>query len=335
MPGEIQNLIRNMSSANPRWGAPCIHGELQKLGINLAQATVAKYMVPHRKPPSQTWRTFLKNHAKDLVSTDFFVVPTATFRLLFVFLVLSHDRRRLIHFGVTSHPTAEWTARQLVSLDTLRPDRFLVLTRRDAHTPVLRGIEAARQAGFRALKIDAVVVRGANEDELADLIEFGKGAGAEVRFIEYMDVGGATQWSRSKVVSRAEILDALSRRYGRIAPVGEGSSAPAEWFLLADGTVFGIIASTTTPFCRRCDRSRLTADGIWYLCLYAEEGTDLRKSLRGGATREEIKSLIVSQWAKRTDRGAEERKDLPSRGMLVGIQQLRQDPHLEMHTRGG
>ncbi len=109
-----KNLIQKMSSANPGWGAPRLHGELQKLGIHLAQATVAKYMVCHRKPPSQTWRIFLENHAKELVSTDFFVVPTATFGLLFVFLVLSHDRRRLLHFGVTSHPTAEWTARQLV-----------------------------------------------------------------------------------------------------------------------------------------------------------------------------------------------------------------------------
>jgi transposase InsO family protein len=113
VPTEVQNLIQKMSSANPRWGAPRLHGELRKLGIRLAQATVAKSMVRHRKPPSQTWRTFLENHAKELVSTDFFVVPTATFRLLFVFLVLSHDRR-LLHFGVTSHPTAEWTARQLV-----------------------------------------------------------------------------------------------------------------------------------------------------------------------------------------------------------------------------
>lgn len=87
MPTEVQNLIYEMSSANPRWGAPRLHGELLKLGIRLAQATVAKYMVRHRKPPSQTWRTFLENHAKELVSTDFFVVPTATFRLLFVFLV--------------------------------------------------------------------------------------------------------------------------------------------------------------------------------------------------------------------------------------------------------
>ena len=111
---EIRALIRRMSLANPRWGAPRIHGELLKLGIEVSQGTVAKYMVRHRKPPSQSWRTFLTNHAQDLVSTDFFVVPTATFRLLFVFVVLSHNRRRLVHFGVTSHPTAEWTAQQLL-----------------------------------------------------------------------------------------------------------------------------------------------------------------------------------------------------------------------------
>jgi transposase InsO family protein len=103
-----------MSLANLRWGAPRIHGELLKIGIAVSQATVAKYMVRHRKPPSQTWRIFLKNHAKDLVSADFFVVPTITFQLLFVFVILDHDRRRPIHFAVTSNPTAEWTARQLL-----------------------------------------------------------------------------------------------------------------------------------------------------------------------------------------------------------------------------
>src|SRR5882724_3085161 len=111
---EVRNLIRKMSLASPRWGAPRIHGELLKIGIAVSQATVAKYMVRHRKPPSQTWRTFLKNHAKDLVSADFFVVPTITFQLLFVFVILDHDRRRPIHFAVTSNPTAEWTARQLL-----------------------------------------------------------------------------------------------------------------------------------------------------------------------------------------------------------------------------
>ena len=111
---EVRNLIRQMSLANPRWGAPRIHGELLKLGIQVSQATVAKYMVRHRKPPSQTWRTFLKNHTKELVSVDFFVVPTVTFRLLFVFVILGHDRRRPLHFAVTANPTAEWTARQLL-----------------------------------------------------------------------------------------------------------------------------------------------------------------------------------------------------------------------------
>ena len=111
---EVADLIRRMSVANPRWGAPRIHGELMKLGISISQATVAKYMVRHRKPPSQNWRTFLENHMQNLVSADFFVVPTITFRLLFVFVILSHDRRRPIHFAVTANPTAEWTARQLL-----------------------------------------------------------------------------------------------------------------------------------------------------------------------------------------------------------------------------
>jgi hypothetical protein len=92
-----------MSLANPRWGAPRIHGELRKIGIEVSQATVAKYMIRHPKPPSQTWRTFLKNHAKNLVAADFFVVPTIAFQLLFVFVILDHDRRRPIHFAVTSH----------------------------------------------------------------------------------------------------------------------------------------------------------------------------------------------------------------------------------------
>jgi len=103
-----------MSLANPRWGAPRIHGELLKLGIDIGETTVAKYMVRPRRPSSQTWKAFLSNHMQDLVSTDFFVVPTATFRLLFVFIVLSHERRRVWHFAVTVHPTAEWTAQQLI-----------------------------------------------------------------------------------------------------------------------------------------------------------------------------------------------------------------------------
>jgi transposase InsO family protein len=111
---EVRDLIRRMSRANPLWGAPRIHGELLKLGIDLSQTTVAKYMIRHRKPPSPSWRAFLDNHLKNLVSIDFFTVPTVRFRILFVFLVLSHDRRRIVHFNVTEHPSAEWTGRQLV-----------------------------------------------------------------------------------------------------------------------------------------------------------------------------------------------------------------------------
>jgi putative transposase len=110
----IRDLIRTMSTANALWGAPRIHGELLKLGIEISQATVAKYMVRHPKPPSQTWRTVLSNHTKQLASIDFFTVPTITFRILYVFVVLSHERRRVIHFNVTSHPTAAWTSQQLL-----------------------------------------------------------------------------------------------------------------------------------------------------------------------------------------------------------------------------
>ena len=131
-----------------------------------------------------------------------------------------------------------------------------------------------------------------------------------------------------------ELLDLLQQRYGPIRPLREMGSAPAERFALPDGTVFGIIASTTAPFCQTCDRSRLTADGMWYLCLYARKGIDLRTPLRGGASREEMRAIIQAGWSRRTDRGAEERLGIWARGVLVQIEGLRNDPHLEMHTRG-
>jgi hypothetical protein len=110
---ETRKLIRQMSHENPLWGAPRIHGELLKLSIDIGETSVGKYMARGRKPPSQTWRTFLENHIKSMVSVDFFTVPTVRFQVLYVFLVLAHDRRRILHFGVTAHPTAEWTAQQL------------------------------------------------------------------------------------------------------------------------------------------------------------------------------------------------------------------------------
>ena len=228
--------------------------------------------------------------------------------------------------------------RVTVSLDTLKRERFKALTRRDSFQQVLEGIEAAVRVGFKGLKFDTVAILGYNDDELVDLIEYGKRFGGEVRFIEYMDVGGATDWSMDKVLSRAAILKLLSQHYGPIEPVLEKSSAPAQRFALPDGTTFGIIASTTTPFCATCDRSRLTADGMWFLCLYATEGTDLRQPLRAGASRDEIKALLLAGWQARQDRGAEQRKELERVGIrarLVEIERLRQDPRLEMHTRGG
>lgn len=113
VPRDVQTLLRTMSRANPLWGAPRIHGELLKLGIAVSQATVAKYMGRDRQPPSQTWRTFLANHIGQVVAADFFVVPTATCRLLFVLVLVAHERRRVVHVAVTDHPTAAWTAQQL------------------------------------------------------------------------------------------------------------------------------------------------------------------------------------------------------------------------------
>lgn len=229
--------------------------------------------------------------------------------------------------------------RVTVSLDTLRPERFRQLTRRDEFSRVIEGVESVGKAGFPNLKLDTVAIRGFNDDELIPLIEFAKHYQAEVRFIEYMDVGGANEWSLDKVCSRAMILEQLSRHYGPVEALPERGAAPAQRFLLPDGTTFGIIPSTTTPFCALCDRSRVTADGMWYLCLYATTGIDLRKSLRTGASAEEMRSLIRTGWAARRDRGAEERKALERVGLrdggLIGIDRLREDPHLEMHARGG
>ncbi|HYD49531.1 MAG TPA: GTP 3',8-cyclase MoaA [Terriglobales bacterium] len=223
-----------------------------------------------------------------------------------------------------------------ISLDTLDGDRFLALTRRDELGHVLEGIAAAAAAGFRnGIKLDAVVMRGVNDDELFALLEFARTVPAELRFIEYMDVGGATRWSWERVVSRAEILAALGHRYGAVEPLPNADSAPADRFRLPDGTVFGIISSTTAPFCHACDRSRLTADGMWYRCLYAIEGSDLRAPLRGGASDEEIAARIAGIWRERRDRGAEERLRLERRATSVDSGDLRRDPHLEMHTRGG
>jgi len=225
--------------------------------------------------------------------------------------------------------------RVTISLDTLRPERMLAFARSSRHADVLAGIAAAQAAGFEAVKLNAVVLRGYNDDEVADLLAFGRERGLEVRFIEYMDVGGATRWSGDTVVSQAEMLATIAGRFGPVTPVPGRGAAPAEQFQLEDGTRFGVIASTTRPFCRDCDRSRVTADGTWFLCLYAREGVDLRAALRDGRPDQEVAALIAAAWAARDDRGAEVRLALPDRGALVALEGLRADPRQEMHTRGG
>jgi GTP 3',8-cyclase len=224
--------------------------------------------------------------------------------------------------------------RVTVSLDTLRRDRFLSLTRSDALDRVLAGIEAASGL-WGALKIDTVVMRGVNEDELVALVEYGKRVNAEVRFIEYMDVGGATGWNPELVVGRQEILASLAGHYGPVEPLSQEDGGTADRFRLPDGAVVGVISSTTHSFCRWCDRSRLTADGLWYLCLYAATGIDLRKLVRSGASIESIREALASVWQARKDCGAEQRQLLPHRTPLIPADGLRKDPHLEMHTRGG
>jgi cyclic pyranopterin phosphate synthase len=225
--------------------------------------------------------------------------------------------------------------RVTISLDTLRRDRFVRLTRLDALDTVLAGIEVAREAGFPPPKIDTVVRRGVNDDEIADLLAFARDLRAEIRFIEYMDVGGATRWRPEAVVSRLEILERVAAHFGPARPLVDRSPAPADRYSLGDGTVFGVISSTTQPFCDDCDRSRLTADGVWLLCLYATDGVNLRVPLRRGVPATELRALITRRWEARTDRGAMDRLDLDRRAAVISPAVLKEDAHLEMHTRGG
>ncbi len=217
------------------------------------------------------------------------------------------------------------------SIDTLRPERARALSRTTRLGDVLDGLRAARDAGFTGTKINAVVMRGKNDDELHELVALAREHGAEMRFIEYMDVGGATRWSARDVVSRDEILAAL----GGPKPIETASPHPAVRYRMSDGTVIGVVASTTAPFCASCDRSRVTADGVFFGCLYAERGVDLRTPLRAHATEADLAATVRAAWESRDDRGAEHRRALAERTAFVPLSRLRADPHREMHTRGG
>ncbi len=245
-------------------------------------------------------------------------------------IALTTNATRLAQYAEDLHMAG--LQRITVSLDTLDPGRMESMTGRRVMTKVREGLETAAAIQFDSIKINTVVIRGFNDDELCELVSFAKSIGAELRFIEYMDVGGATHWSMDQVVGRNEILKILTNHFGTITPASIRGSVPAESFTLEDGTRFGIISSVSNPFCSTCDRSRLTADGMWYLCLYASNGFDLRSKLR---RKENLSDFIKDVWENREDRGAESRLKEPQRDILYNLTDLKLDPHREMHKRGG
>jgi GTP 3',8-cyclase len=222
-----------------------------------------------------------------------------------------------------------------VSLDTLVPARFEQLAQRSRLLDVIAGIDAAVSAGLSRIKTNSVIMRGVNDDELYDIVEFARARSLEPRFIEYMDVGGAMNWSPRAVVTREEILERLAQRYGSLRRLHNRDGAPADRYVLSDGFVVGVISSTTQPFCSRCDRARVTADGELLTCLYAKRGLDVRGLLRSEASDERLRELLARRWQARDDRGAELRLAGGARGPLVGVEALVRNPHLEMHKRGG
>lgn len=223
--------------------------------------------------------------------------------------------------------------RVTVSIDAVDDELFAQMSQRDDLKRVLEGLESV--AHTPGLKLDSVMMKGINDSQLFPLMELAERVGAELRYIEYMDVGGATEWSTDKVLSQEEILAALARKYGEITALEGRGSAPAQRFQLPTGQTFGIVASTTRPFCRSCDRARVTADGQLLTCLYSRLGRDLRKLLRGGLADEQILESLAQIWRVRDDRGAEKRLELETRGPLANAAELQENVHLEMHTRGG
>ncbi|WP_066949147.1 GTP 3',8-cyclase MoaA [Streptomyces lushanensis] len=196
-----------------------------------------------------------------------------------------------------------------VSLDTLRPEVFRALTRRDRHADVISGLRAAHEAGLSPVKINAVLMPGLNEDEAPELLAWAIQRGYELRFIEQMPLDAQHGWKRDGMITAGEILDSLGTRF-RLAPEGERvrGSAPAERWIVDGGPHrVGVIASVTRPFCHACDRTRLTADGQVRTCLFAREETDLRGALRSGASDEEIATMWkLAMWGKRAGSGLDD-----------------------------
>jgi cyclic pyranopterin phosphate synthase len=188
-----------------------------------------------------------------------------------------------------------------VSLDSLKPERFFAMTRRDELHNVLAGIAEAQVAGFSPMKVNAVVERGANDDEILDLVRYGRDNSVEVRFIEFMPLDATNEWERNKVVSQDEIVATIAAEFPLELMPARGAAPADRWrFLDGKGTV-GVIPSVTHPFCGDCDRVRLTSDGQFRTCLFATDESDIRALLRNGGTDAEIAELIQvavgAKWA--------------------------------------
>ena len=188
-----------------------------------------------------------------------------------------------------------------ISLDTLDREKFARMTRRDELDNVLLGIEAAKHAGFDPIKINAVIERGMNDDEIVDLARFGRDEGVEVRFIEFMPLDASDEWQRSKVVGQDEIVAALSEVWALELVPARGAAPADRWRYLDGAGTVGVIPTVTKPFCGDCDRVRLTADGQFRTCLFATDEFDLRAALRSGETDDEIaariEAAVGTKWA--------------------------------------
>src|SRR5919108_3836772 len=195
-----------------------------------------------------------------------------------------------------------------ISVDTLDPEKFRRMTKRGDLNKVLEGIFAAKEHGLDPIKVNAVVERGVNDEDILPLVEFSREHGFAMRFIEYMDVGNSNNWTSEKLVSKKEILQTISARYP-LREIGRDSgSAPAVDYEFLDGRGdLGVIASVTEPFCSSCTRVRLTADGKMVTCLFSQVGHDVKGLLRGGASDEELAEFISNLWRKRTDRYSADR----------------------------
>jgi cyclic pyranopterin phosphate synthase len=219
-----------------------------------------------------------------------------------------------------------------VSIDTLDPEKFRRMTKRGDLAKVLEGIFAAKRHGLRPIKLNAVIERGVNEDDILPLVEFCREHGFAMRFIEYMDVGNSNNWTSAKLVAKKEIIETISSRYPLREIGREHGSAPSVDYEFVDGAGdIGVIASVTEPFCSTCTRARLTADGKFVTCLFSQVGHDVKAILRSGSSDEQLADFISSIWIKRSDRYSDERLQ----AMRSAAYDPKKNKKIEMIALGG